>query len=296
MKSKASTLLKNKAVYHHNILLSCLAYADDLVLVAQSREDLQAVLDSTSSHDSLLDMQFCPDKYATLGIINCKGEATRLDPASFTVQNHHVPTLAAHESYRSFQPALSYALCACDPKKKSLNNFHQQLIRTLHNICDLLKQSTQSYFFATKSSGGLALQDPNMEVDVQCVVQALKTLCSDDLTTSAIARVELHSVIHRTTSSNPMANLVTKFLLGCTVNPLHNLHYTYSSLWSTAVMHATNRSCPFTIPKPTHSTSQLLPQTRSRPKRSQTSSTATSNNITPPSLPTFLTRAKLLNL
>ena len=31
---------------------------------------------------------------------------------------------------------------------------------------------------------------------------------------------------------HPTANLITKFLSGCTENPLQNLHYTYSSLWS----------------------------------------------------------------
>ena len=42
-----------------------------------------------------------------------------------------------------------------------------------------------------------------MEVDVQCVVQALKILSSDDSTTAAIACAELHVVVRQTTSSNP---------------------------------------------------------------------------------------------
>ena len=100
VKAKAPALPKNKALYHHDILLSCLAYADDLVLVARNRDALQTLLDSASSHASLLGLQFRPDKCATLGIINRKGEPTRLDPTPFTVQNHPVPTLAANESYR----------------------------------------------------------------------------------------------------------------------------------------------------------------------------------------------------
>ena len=52
--SEGSSLLKNTTLYHHYILLSCLAYADDLVLVAQSRDAQQELLDSVSTPATLL--------------------------------------------------------------------------------------------------------------------------------------------------------------------------------------------------------------------------------------------------
>ncbi|CAB4023929.1 Hypothetical predicted protein, partial [Paramuricea clavata] len=49
VKQKAADLPKNQSLLHFETLLSCLAYADDLVLVARSKDALQALLDSASS-------------------------------------------------------------------------------------------------------------------------------------------------------------------------------------------------------------------------------------------------------
>ncbi len=70
------------------------------------------------------------------------------------------------------------------------------------------------------------------EVDVQCIVQAIRILSSADPATSAIARADLHAVVRRSTSSNPSPNLISKYLSGSTDNPLSKLYYTNSSLWS----------------------------------------------------------------
>ena len=137
------------------------------------------------------------------------------------------------DAIRTFvQPGLTYALRAGDPKKQSLESYHRALVQTLRNICDLPKRSTQAYFFASKCSGGLALQDPMLEIDAQCIVQAVRILSSSDPTTASIARADLHAVVRRATSSNPSPNLISKFLSGSTENPLGSLNYTNSSLWS----------------------------------------------------------------
>ena len=277
IKEKATTLPRNQSLSFHNTLLSCLAYADDLVLVARHKDALQAYLDTASSIASILGLEFRPDKCATLSIINRKGEPTRIDPLVFNIHQAPIPTLSAEESYRYLgvpiglihniddldsilpqliddlnaikssllapwqkldairtfvQPGLTYALRAGDPKKQSLDDYRRSLIETLRHICDLPQRSTQAYFFASKCTGGLAFQDPKNEVDVQCIVQAIRMLTSADPATAAIARADLHAVVRRSTSSNPSANVITKYLSGCTENPLAHLYYTHSSLWS----------------------------------------------------------------
>ena len=277
VKKKANSLPKNQTLRHYDTLISCLAYADDLVLVARSKEALQALLDTASSHASILGLRFRPDKCATLTVVNRKGEPTRIDPLQYEIQRTPIPALAADESYRYLgvpiglihniddldriipqlildldairsshlapwqkldairtfiQPALTYALRAGDPQKQSLTDYQRTLVRTLREICNLPQRSTQPYFFASKTTGGLALQDPSAEVDIQCIVQAVKILSSADPITKAIAQADLRAVVRRSTSSNPSANILTKYLSGSTDNPLGNLFYTHSSLWS----------------------------------------------------------------
>ena len=130
------------------------------------------------------------------------------------------------------QSALTYALRAGDPKKKSLDDYHKFLIRVLRDICCLPQRSSQAYFFSSKCTGGLALQDPKAEADVQCIVQTLKILSSADPTTRAIARAELRAVVRRSTKSNPTSNVLSTHLSGSTDKPLDHLYYTNSSLWS----------------------------------------------------------------
>ncbi len=100
IKIKATTLPKNQSLSFHNTLISCLAYADDLVLLARSKDALQAYLDIATSTASILGLEFRPDKCASLTIINRKGEPARIDPQVFTIHHQPILVLAAHESYR----------------------------------------------------------------------------------------------------------------------------------------------------------------------------------------------------
>ncbi len=56
---------KNQSLSFHNTLISCLAYADDLVLLARSKDALQAYLDIATSTASILGLEFRPDKCAS---------------------------------------------------------------------------------------------------------------------------------------------------------------------------------------------------------------------------------------
>ena len=53
---------------HHGAPISVLAYADDLVLISWNTDNLQQLLDVASSSASLIGLEFCPDKCASLGL------------------------------------------------------------------------------------------------------------------------------------------------------------------------------------------------------------------------------------
>lgn len=99
VKQKAADLPKNQSLSHFETLLFCSAYADDLVLVARSKDALQALLDSASSAASVIGLEFRQDKCATL-FVNRKGEPARVDRNIFRIQDQDIPSLAAEESYR----------------------------------------------------------------------------------------------------------------------------------------------------------------------------------------------------
>ena len=131
------------------------------------------------------------------------------------------------------QPCLSNALRAGNPLKKSLHDFRCLLVKALRDICNLPTRASTSYFFASKAAGGLALQDPTVESDLQAIVQALRTLSSPDEVVANIAKQELKMFVRRTAQSAPTAELVTKYLSASQDPRLDHLSYsTHSSLWS----------------------------------------------------------------
>ena len=138
------------------------------------------------------------------------------------------------DAIRTFiQPCLTYALRAGDPLKKSLHEFRSLLLKAVRDICSLPTRASASYIFAGKAAGGLALQDPTIESDLQAVVQALRILSSPDDAISKIAKAELKTFVRRTTQSAPTAELISKYLSASQDPRLDHLSYsTHSSLWS----------------------------------------------------------------
>ena len=60
--------------------------------------------------------------------------------------------------------------------------------------------------------GGLALQDPTVESDLQAIVQAIRILSSPDEVVANIVKQELKMFVRRKAQSTPTAELVTKYL------------------------------------------------------------------------------------
>jgi hypothetical protein len=68
VKKKASKLKLGACVYHGSTI-SCLAYADDLVIIARSRHALQKLLYEASDGATILGFSYRPDKCASISLV-----------------------------------------------------------------------------------------------------------------------------------------------------------------------------------------------------------------------------------
>ena len=82
---------------HHGAAISVLAYADDLVLLACYKDNLQSLLDAAFSAADVLDLTFRPDKCASLSMTK---HAPRIQDTIYTVHHHPIPALKREEHYR----------------------------------------------------------------------------------------------------------------------------------------------------------------------------------------------------
>ena len=73
--------------------ISILAYADDLVIISRTRDGLQSFLDATPAAANILQLQFRPDKCASLSLTCNKREPTRIGTTTFNVQNTPIPVI-----------------------------------------------------------------------------------------------------------------------------------------------------------------------------------------------------------
>ena len=141
------------------------------------------------------------------------------------------------DAIRTFvQPCLTFALRAGEPEKASLVKYRRKLIDVVRYICNLPTRATQHIIFATAKAGGLALQDPNLEADVQTIVQAIKMLSSTDPIVANIAKAELRQSVRFAARANPTAALISDFLSGSTQGNFHpdRIRYRTHSLWTRA--------------------------------------------------------------
>ena len=121
------------------------------------------------------------------------------------------------DAIRTFvQPCLTFALRAGEPEKASLIKYRRKIIEVVRNICNLPSRVTQHIIFATAKAGGLALQDPTLEADIQTIVQAIKILSSTDPIVANIAKAELRQSVRFAARANPTATLINDFLSGST--------------------------------------------------------------------------------
>ena len=257
-----SVLLKANEVgpaKHHDYPITVLAYADDLVLISRDKAKLQRLLDAATDTATLIGLEFRPDKCASLSCTYSKRVTSgNIQLNDFVVQGKVIPALKQHEHYRYqdeidtlvgqlcmdldkinesllaawqkldairtfVQPCLTFALRAGEPEKASLIKYRRKIIEVVRNICNLPSRATQHIIFATAKAGGLALQDPTLEADIQTIVQAIKMLSSTDPIVANIAKAELRQSVRFAARANPTATLINDFLSGSTQGNFHTL-------------------------------------------------------------------------
>ncbi len=89
---------------HFNGEISVLAYADDLVIVAKTKEKLQQLLDITSSSADLIGLEFRQDKCASLSMTYSKKYPSNIELNQFCVQTKEIPSLTEHKHYQYLLP------------------------------------------------------------------------------------------------------------------------------------------------------------------------------------------------
>ena len=139
------------------------------------------------------------------------------------------------DAIRTFiPPGLTYAFRACPVTRESLSTYRSKLIQVLRSVCRLPNRSSVSYFFASKSVGGLGLQDPFDERHVQKIVHTVKILSSADPLIHEIAHGQLKSVVYRCIHRNPSDGEIDNFLSGSNEGGLNNHSSANNSqtLWS----------------------------------------------------------------
>jgi hypothetical protein len=117
----------------HGHPIAVLAYADDLVLMSRTRNGLQTLLNDVSSAADILNLNFRPDKCASLSLTCNKREPTRVGDTVFTVQLGEFPVLSKEESYRYLGVPIGLLYDASD-----MNNITSKLISDLEKIRDSL--------------------------------------------------------------------------------------------------------------------------------------------------------------
>ena len=120
----------------------------------------------------------------------------------------------------------------------------------MRNICNLPSRATQHIIFVTAKAGGLALQDPSLEADIQTIVQAIKMLSSADPIVANIAKAELRQSARFAARANPTATLINDFLSGLTQGNFHldRIRYRTHSLWTRARKACRNLQVKFEVP------------------------------------------------
>lgn len=247
VKDTAKTLPRGPAK-HHNVPISVLPYADDLVLIGRKKDNLSTFFDAASTAESTIGLEFRLDKCASLGFTDSHCAVQRSETNAFRIQNRPIPPLSEKEHYRYLSipfglihnidnlPELGDRLIADietikqsllapwqkldaiktfvqdHPKKQSLEVYRFILIRVVRKICDLPTRASTQYIFATQQAGDLGFQDPIRECDIQTIVQAVKMLSSSDPTVSAIANAKLLQTVLHAAQTNPTPPLVSCFL------------------------------------------------------------------------------------
>ncbi|KAE8741564.1 hypothetical protein FOCC_FOCC012901 [Frankliniella occidentalis] len=226
----------------HDKTLSCLAFADDIVLLGKSRQAIQCMLDVVVEVATWVGLQFNAKKCATLSI--CKKRANIVNT---TVQGQSIPSLNQEEAYqhlgvptglyvdqtpeatieqmlkdlshvenslltdwqkldavRTFiLPQATFVLQTSRIKKTCFTQLDQEIKRFVKKALHLPARASNEIIYLPTQKGGANIMPLSELADVGAVAKAFKVLTSPDPLVRGIAEASLMRSASRVVN-NPM--------------------------------------------------------------------------------------------
>lgn len=267
-------LLKAESGYTiHNQSFKVLAYADDLVLTADSIDGLQKLLDIASKVACWSGLTFNASKCATLHI---DGRQRSSLPSEFVVQNGVPPVLQDGDAYTHLGiptgmkvsnspdtrgivndinkidksllapwqkteainvfilPQLDFLLKTAIVQKTPLTKLDKIIKRTVKSWMNLPQRASPELLYLHHKDGGANILPLNAFSDICLIVHAYKLLNSKDKSVSSLSNNILEEVVLKKLNRSPTVDDLAQYLTGSLSGDFRRDGGDISSIWSRA--------------------------------------------------------------
>ncbi|UYV72466.1 hypothetical protein LAZ67_9003254 [Cordylochernes scorpioides] len=234
-------------------ITTTLPYADDLIITAKNKEDMDILLDALSDQATKAGLKVKPQNCATLHLL-CRGRR-RVLPTPFKVEEAPVPAMTKDESYlhlgvptgfkksRSLNSALQDLETVVKKIDESLLTPWQKIdvIKTFILIIslakkwlNLLKRASNEVLYIPPSQGGAGLLPFRDRAELSKIAQAFKMLTSKDTNTENLAKIFLKRTVNRKLGRSASGEDMADYLSGRLDQGFDRDGGDVASLWSEA--------------------------------------------------------------
>ena len=258
---RAAKKARGYAIYQASAKVT--AFADDIALIASSKEDLQDAVDSIVITAESLGLNFNPGKCVSLTLTKGKAAETQISisgcsiacleaegahdylgvPIGAKLQFRTDSQLVNHldklkdsllapwqklEVFRShLLPSLSHHLASGYCKKERLQELDTECRKFLRAITSAPEQTTNEFFYADRRVGGLGTFKISDEADIWTLGRATHLLTSQDPTIGSIFRKQLLQTIKKgfRRDDQPSSLPVAAYLSGTAENGMYRMRY-----------------------------------------------------------------------
>ncbi|UYV72467.1 hypothetical protein LAZ67_9003255 [Cordylochernes scorpioides] len=247
-------------------ITTTLAYADDLIITAKNKEDMDTLLDALSDQATKAGLKVKPQNCATLHLL-CRGRR-RVLPTPFKVEGAPVPAMTKDESYLHLGVPTGFI------KSRSLNSALQDLETVVKKIdeslltpwqkIDVIKTfmypkldfilrgapihktkfgriarlislaKNNEVLYIPPSQGGAGLLPFRDRAELSKIAQAFKMLTSKDTNTENLAKIFLKRTINRNLGRSASGEDMADYLSGRLDQGFDRDGGDVASLWSEA--------------------------------------------------------------
>ena len=260
-------------------MIKTTTYADDTAIISDNSASLQVCLNKLQAVSSSLGLQFNPTKCKSISIVNNQVFHTpfsinntpipSLKKDEFEVYlgipighkylfglSSDIPnqlTSVAESLLAPWQklevlrthllPSMSFQLSSGRVKKDQLADLDNLVAKFLKYICKLPERASNTFLYASRNVGGLAIQKCSEEADIWTSAKGIQLLDSDDLTIRHLARIKLDNTISTGLKGRNACHL--KFLSGSNDDGLFTFRHnsTLSNLWTRVRKAVTRLHC-----------------------------------------------------